>query len=210
MYKHNVAYLYVFAVALPTEGVDWNQVFKVLSNDWKWVALPTEGVDWNNSYWLSLSLSLCRPPHGGRGLKYIENFNFRPVPSFGTWFQSTPSVGRATGWCMSYIIDFLFQSTPSVGRATEDYDYAVWKRFISIHALRGEGDPRDSFFLFKDKNFNPRPPWGGRQPWIIFQHSYTKISIHALRGEGDVSKITAPTIKFIFQSTPSVGRATLQ
>ena len=56
-----------------------------------------------------------------------------------------------------------FQSTPSVGRAT-------------IHTDRKPRTP---------KNFNPRPPWGGR-------HSSAK------------SSCFTPS----FQSTPSVGRAT--
>ena len=35
---------------------------------------------------------------------------------------------------------------------------------ISIHALRGEGDKGKSAHCVRDKqNFNPRPPWGGRQ-----------------------------------------------
>ena len=38
--------------------------------------------------------------------------------------------------------------------------------------------------------------------------SITQISIHALRGEGDVSDLTEDEINALFQSTPSVGRAT--
>ena len=33
---------------------------------------------------------------------------------------------------------------------------------ISIHALRGEGDLADWHSVPARKNFNPRPPWGGR------------------------------------------------
>ena len=62
----------------------------------------------------------------------------------------------------------LFQSTPSVGRATKPVlVFSLAGFFISIHALRGEGDlggvKRDS-------------------------HEVT-ISIHALRGEGDCKNI---------------------
>ena len=35
------------------------------------------------------------------------------------------------------------------------------------------------------------------------------ISIHALRGEGDGGELTKEKVAKIFQSTPSVGRATL-
>ena len=57
---------------------------------------------------------------------------------------------------------------------------------ISIHALRGEGDagrrnPRPS----RIRDFNPRPPWGGRLFVSNRQKIRSFISIHALRGEGD-------------------------
>ena len=56
---------------------------------------------------------------------------------------------------------------------------------ISIHALRGEGD--DVVALRRDQldDFNPRPPWGGRRASAAKRHYL-----------------------IIFQSTPSVGRAT--
>ena len=34
---------------------------------------------------------------------------------------------------------------------------------ISIHALRGEGDFRGRGRGARLRNFNPRPPWGGRR-----------------------------------------------
>ena len=59
-------------------------------------------------------------------------------------------------------------------------------RFISIHALRGEGD---KYGLDKQAlaftNFNPRPPWGGRLVTAAGNILPRVISIHALRGEGD-------------------------
>ena len=79
---------------------------------------------------------------------------------------------------------------------------------ISIHALRGEGDPVTMFAKFHFKHFNPRPPWGGRLrfPLCLSRAQYfnprppwggrhlirepcavgVNISIHALRGEGDL------------------------
>ena len=56
---------------------------------------------------------------------------------------------------------------------------------ISIHALRGEGDVSGSVL----------DVYGG-------------ISIHALRGEGDGEAVQKTADDKIFQSTPSVGRAT--
>ncbi len=83
-------------------------------------------------------------------------------------------------------ISVSFQSTPSVGRATR----CTWLfppfSVISIHALRGEGDG-SRYTLPKERcYFNPRPPWGGRPR---------------------TSSVTLQNVEF--QSTPSVGRATL-
>ena len=87
-------------------------------------------------------------------------------------------------------------------------------------------------FAVNCKDFNPRPPWGGRQkpetlatlpPSIsihalrgegdlrlsLIKKSESRISIHALRGEGDVGQQKCKVQQRIFQSTPSVGRATM-
>ena len=56
----------------------------------------------------------------------------------------------------------IFQSTPSVGRATFKPDKVYDFIYISIHALRGEGDATQ-----------------------IYRCLDINISIHALRGEGD-------------------------
>ncbi len=56
---------------------------------------------------------------------------------------------------------------------------------ISIHALRGEGDAVFFYPALIANNFNPRPPWGGRQMDCNKTISFLAISIHALRGEGD-------------------------
>ena len=125
-------------------------------------------------------------------------------------FQSTPSVGRATNrdkdrkrdqrnfnprppWggrrdhAKRQVIQLLFQSTPSVGRATKYLMSCQNLENISIHALRGEGDNA------KCKRHSNK--------------SY--ISIHALRGEGDKPRTEHKAQTKRFQSTPSVGRATV-
>ena len=101
---------------------------------------------------------------------------------------------------------------------------------ISIHALRGEGDVKRRKFVQSRKNFNPRPPWGGRRQRFYVTNFGDIISIHALRGEGDCYHIRYSSISMYFnprppwggrlgcstssrrtapfQSTPSVGRAT--
>ena len=148
-------------------------------------------------------------------------------------FQSTPSVGRATILTARQILtSLLFQSTPSVGRATSRTACFIVDRGISIHTLRGEGDVCKVLFVgVMLTYFNPRPPWGGRLAGKIISQLVVVISIHALRGEGDHHKrrrrrgrcISIHALRgegddlelkmlieaTVFQSTPSVGRATL-
>ena len=167
-----------------------------------------------------------RPPWGGRPRHTV-------CVRLGFRFQSTPSVGRATlgiGLCNRDV--FEFQSTPSVGRATKglqqhrshrcisihalrgEGDLALRLVFqhhsqISIHALRGEGDLNLKFLPHIKPYFNPRPPWGGRLLHLRRGSNSRTISIHALRGEGDDITIDFQIVYGIFQSTPSVGRATI-
>ena len=62
--------------------------------------------------------------------------------------------------------------------------------FISIHALRVEGDVRaDDIDLIKQKDFNPRPPCGGRRACQVCPAHNDGISIHALRVEGDRQRL---------------------
>ena len=143
-----------------------------------------------------------RPPWGGR-----RRVQGRCGGTRG--FQSTPSVGRATArqrrqpsrHCGISIHALRgegdtsraqrtmpltsFQSTPSVGRATI--------RPCGRCSGRGYFNPRPPwggrqvFIVQYNKriNFNPRPPWGGRQFVRLYPNSGKFISIHALRGEGD-------------------------
>ena len=72
-----------------------------------------------------------------------------------------------------------------MGRATIHETVVERAPFISIHALRGEGDYTTTRTSVIAYNFNPRPPWGGRLGGIMALIEKIKISIHALRGEGD-------------------------
>ena len=82
----------------------------------------------------------------------LENFN--PLPPWG---------GRPlfNGHGCDYVL--RFQSTPSVGRETFGHFFDVQIPKISIHSLRGEGDPRRAAMRGELLYFNPLPPWGGRQ-----------------------------------------------
>ena len=74
-----------------------------------------------------------------------------------------------------------------MGRAALEELQNTLKYFISIHALRGEGD--------FTQTASP---------------AHQKISIHALRGEGDGERRKKKRTQYRFQSTPSVGRATVK
>ena len=80
--------------------------------------------------------------------------------------------------------------------------------YISIHALRGEGDQGRRLQSRKNGHFNPRPPWGGRH---LSATSTTFTTGHfnprpPWGGRHGHSMSVASISRF--QSTPSVGRAT--
>ena len=123
-------------------------------------------------------------------------------------FQSTPSVGRATGLICGGIqlgiisihalreegdlptirrgsVGDVFQSTPSARRATIKLKDSFMSSDISIHALREEGDLSATFLIVRSDYFNPRPPRGGRRDRLCSTKKVAK-----------------------FQSTPSARRAT--
>ena len=82
----------------------------------------------------------------------------------GNKFLSTPSARRATFWWADVpriCIEFL--STPSARRATEGGEYSRAGEWISIHALREEGDLKDWNSMLGAIHFYPRPPRGGRR-----------------------------------------------
>ena len=80
-----------------------------------------------------------RPPWGGRpeiqGGARCRRKNFNPRPPWGGRRRKN----------LRNISKSLFQSTPSVGRATYGFALRRGNRCISIHALRGEGDPCGGF-----------------------------------------------------------------
>ena len=102
-----------------------------------------------------------------------------------------------------------FQSTPSVGRATVFISVPSRESFISIHALRGEGDLQKSKVgSLGNIYFNPRPPWGGR---LICSGGLWRLNIFQSTpsvGRATLNSRCRCFLKKRFQSTPSVGRAT--
>ena len=121
-----------------------------------------------------------RPPRGGRPKKRSSALLF-------CRFLSTPSARRATSrWSPPGKAPAAFLSTPSARRATIRSRNGGVDRGISIHALREEGDRHCHVSQWREKNFYPRPPRGGRRlTSMVSGYVEPLISIHALREEGD-------------------------
>ena len=127
-------------------------------------------------------------------------------------FLSTPSGWRATERvCRKGRLGLYFYPRPPGGgrlyRSTKSFKII----YISIHALRVEGDrlydpaPRWHRYFYPRppgggrrpssqtgwtwRDFYPRPPGGGRLLTDFVPRSVLPISIHALRVEGDVSGV---------------------
>ena len=101
-----------------------------------------------------------------------------------------------------------FLSTPSARRATAQYRQLQCSIFISIHALREEGDKPPHTTLPSAGHFYPRPPRGGRPGGAVCLDKTAFISIHALREEGDFGCKALLECARRFLSTPSARRAT--
>ena len=102
--------------------------------------------------------------------------NFYPRP---------PRGGRPRGRHHLQRVAGIFLSTPSARRATQGAEEGSWPLFISIHALREEGDSKRLHWLGFASDFYPRPPRGGRPTTKTWHHRPQK-----------------------FLSTPSARRAT--
>ena len=100
-------------------------------------------------------------------------------------FQSTPSVGRETPPQGNTGGEGEFQSTPSVGRETiaQELGFTGIGNFNPLPPWGGRQELRQGRCV-RD-NFNPLPPWGGRRTTAIDFSTVIRISIHSLRGEGD-------------------------
>ncbi len=81
-------------------------------------------------------------------------------------------------------------------------------RAISIHALHTEGDMMSMVITSLRRDFNPRPPYGGRRPWTRrWRSSRPDFNPRPPYGGRPASSAASPApVKF--QSTPSIRRAT--
>ncbi len=141
-----------------------------------------------------------RPPRGGR--PRTSTGRDRPCT-----FLSTPSARRATVFTKSTAFSTVFLSTPSARRATVPAPIYTQGIFISIHALREEGDGLLQSFINGLTDFYPRPPRGGRL--TSFFMSKPK---QAFLSTPSARRATAVKIEYEyyvqFLSTPSARRAT--
>ena len=143
-----------------------------------------------------------RPPRGGRRCVLTRDYAKNK-------FLSTPSARRATKFTLTpKTIYNKFLSTPSARRATVGLKLSECLIWISIHALREEGDFLSGSCFPSPGNFYPRPPRGGRPQTAGAAVPFEAISIHALREEGDLISLSIVMAAEIFLSTPSARRAT--
>ena len=166
-----------------------------------------------------------RPPWGGRlvlglnrevvrvisihALRGEGDENNIFVSTSESYFYPRPPWGgrqKAPGLCFSGAV---FLSTPSVGRATAVFRDRPRSRCISIHALRGEGDPPTALHGRIAKIFLSTPSVGRatRKGGRISRECL--ISIHALRGEGDRQTVcNTRAITHFYPRPPWGGRQT--
>ena len=108
-------------------------------------------------------------------------------PQLGNIFQSTPSAWRATKTIEFLRINYpYFNPRPPHGGRLFRFVPLGFVCFISIHALRMEGDPNVTALMMADTVFQSTPSaWRAtRFPSPI--SPLVRISIHALRMEGDL------------------------
>ena len=120
-----------------------------------------------------------RPPRGGRPASAAL-----PASPVMISIHALREEGDESGAVVCRL-RFQFQSTPSARRATKLVEQRPRRHYISIHALREEGDLFLFLFPASRRNFNPRPPRGGRQGHFALLFQLVQ-----------------------FQSTPSARRAT--
>ena len=123
--------------------------------------------------------------------------NFYPRPPRGGRHRGTQTTGK----------DAQFLSTPSARRATH-YDWRTDNvSWISIHALREEGDSAFSGLKCSPVYFYPRPPRGGRQPQcVFFATPKAFLSTPSARRATPCFAVHCPTIQYFYPRPPRGGR----
>ena len=100
------------------------------------------------------------PPHGGRRYPCRKNKSgehFNPLPPHG---------GRLIAFAFALCL-CTFQSTPSAWRETRILETLVYRKYISIHSLRMEGDPEDQPTPCKRESFQSTPSAWRETLWFF-------------------------------------------
>ena len=140
-----------------------------------------------------------RPPRGGRPAS-------RPTGAPAGQFLSTPSARRATLKGLSWSHKLRgFLSTPSARRATYFFFVPCRLLWISIHALREEGDRGMAADIRVDGIFLSTPSARRATFSDSFFLFFLCISIHALREEGDQIQKGGVTMAHNFYPRPPRG-----
>ena len=142
-----------------------------------------------------------RPPQGGRPRR-SKYTGWRPR------FLSTPSARRATPQLCLFVKRFFISIHALRKEGDLEFGQVLRCFGISIHALRKEGDNYALPPCLLVRYFYPRPPQGGRRSCSSTAVPDLTISIHALRKEGDPKPRIEAARKTVFLSTPSARRAT--
>ena len=102
-----------------------------------------------------------RPPRGGRLFLFLICFLMSIVSIHA------PRAGGDLQVRGRRLQDGLFQSTPPARGATNDRQGRGSGSRVSIHAPRAGGDQLRAVGSVLPRGFNPRPPRGGRQLYIL-------------------------------------------
>ena len=144
-----------------------------------------------------------RPPRGGRqkaGPRYRAPVYFYPRPPRGGRHRQHKGGKR----------DANFYPRPPRGGRRSRRHLVDFRRLISIHALREEGDSPTPRALPGKVEFLSTPSARRATRFSCSLYSACDISIHALREEGDNTWHRFLTSDLLFLSTPSARRATSQ
>ena len=144
-------------------------------------ALRVEGDEGKNGDGTEGRNFYPRPPGGGRRTTYIKAKCVRPISIHALRVEGDRGLRRSirlppveflstpSGWRATYTSSIepddppnFYPRPPGGGRRGFSFAAAIMS-WISIHALRVEGDRRSSVSLLpRPTNFYPRPPGGGR------------------------------------------------
>ena len=123
------------------------------------------------------------------------------------YFNPCPPRGGRPGPHVWNSSTFSFQSTPPARGATTAYRRCLQNRHISIHAPREGGDDKRIMAALGIKNFNPRPPRGGRRLLIHRPRSLKEFQ-STPPARGATNRTRSEMHLTIFQSTPPARGAT--